>query len=1357
MDQNATSLGDMTAIRCDKENIIKNYDNIGSGDTKFIPIFLTKEEADKAFKCLDVGGDIKYQQWHHMPNKKHDLLPLSRLKIAMTDTDKDGWTPHYRFPVNNQDKHGTVSFATSPTVQHIRDKLIKLTGIPFNHAVILLYRDGDDCIGFHKDKTLDLSTTDPIASISLGQERSYILKDDIFKPTAAHELTLTHGSLLLLGPKTNKEWYHSVPMEKNNNISTRISLTFRVVTTFKNNITGELKGQGAAYSNLNWPDELGGVHVDYYNELLDFWFGEHKNTYRNSLWWNGISPENKEIKSLETCDAYITKKWGKLLEAYKPEKQIDLFKDNHLLKTWLNTIDGTAALMILFDQFSRHVYRGTAKAFAFDEYAIVLAKHLLSQDIDTIPYKIFAYVTLMHSENIDFVSEATLGILKLANITIEPKMKRQLINLGNVSQQHLDIIKKYKRYPHRNILLGRVSTTEEIDLLANKKIPKWMRTSPKVVTTKKTVNIENIINAKTKLKILVLHSNRQTAQIFENKTKNYLEKKLKTIADLTYVDAPKLYEPEGEVKSLIKKNEYSEVPNVGFTRAWWNATDDPKTMVYRGLEQSLEYIETLFRNSDFDGIIGFSQGGTLTGIIAALVNDYRKGKKIPVSLDNISKKLQFVTIISGFYCRDTREEFKNCILSELPETHSPEQIKVRTELIDIPSFHIWGTTDTLVNPWRSEKLSEAFKNKKVMTHPAGHFAKAIKYWPIEDLCKWLESFNSKDDQPANYSEMCNKILSGDKINEHYLKEFTTYYPIETLCLVKYVIMSKSYSSNLLYELLMKLYLTEDNICDKILEIAYEYHLVWKNLIDLDTNSQSEKFRPILVKLIATEIKKEYLKYCVPSLLALYAPKHNSLYRKTRLFNDIAVYLASILNIYDTKLNSIKEDHDKRQKILSYSQYRKITTQLEKLLEVETIPGVKKHIPRNDLEKLLQIPVSDLIINPKAEPVDISPPELLEPLYTFLQQQDTPINSETAFTKGTICTDGRLDLCKQVIGPGGVKDLLKSLESDSSKQNPKVKHLLLGNNICGNELGNAVARFIKSGKSALTTWYIAGNDLDEKGIAPVCEALQQDKQVRQLWLKRNPLKIGGMIHIVDMLKVNTYLQVLDVTNTGILDDGAILLLNNIPKTLQYLYLSSNGLTDKTCRVLVDKLHTYKLEQLSLGCNRLCDSGAKYLGQALSHQSCSLKALEIASCAIGPEGAKHLADALKTNTSLIWLNFGFLKSTNDLGEIPNLIGSHGSVYIADALKTNKTLKALDLTYTGIQQAGIAAFAEMLLNNKTLSYLNIEQFGIPHNELSRELIRNAIRDNKRLLSADEWDYINKIIDPPHLEEIKSVYRVK
>jgi hypothetical protein len=150
--------------------------------------------------------------------------------------------------------------------------------------------------------------------------------------------------------------------------------------------------------------------------------------------------------------------------------------------------------------------------------------------------------------------------------------------------------------------------------------------------------------------------------------------------------------------------------------------------------------------------------------------------------------------------------------------------------------------------------------------------------------------------------------------------------------------------------------------------------------------------------------------------------------------------------------------------------------------------------------------------------------------------------------------------------------------------------------------------------------------------------------------------------------------------------------------------------------------------------------------------------MASAAIGPIGASHIASALKINKSLITLNIGFLKSTNDLKEVPNIIGSEGGIAFAKALESNNILRHLDLTYTGIQQAGIEILARTLTKHVSgLISINIEQFGIPHNELSRELIRKAVQKNRQQLSEEEIQSIESIIYPKHLEEIKSVYRVR
>lgn len=1222
----------------------------------------------------------------------------------------------------------------------------------------------------------------------------------------------------------------------------------------------------------NWPE--------YYNPILDFWFGQNLNDsnnsnnsncaeYRSGLWWHGIHPTNHDLRSRSDVDNYIKSKWEKLLEKYENYNN-NLFENKHLLSWWMKNdgvcsidnslcidnsanINGLVALMILFDQFPRHVYHGTSKEFGFDNLALQVAEYLESNCLEkmNIAYKMFMYIVFMHSENPTLVSKSTLGLLMLANSLNElnnlnklnklNKWKSGLKKTAVSSQEHYDILKKYGRYPHRNALLGRENTIDETDLLASKKIPMWMKpikksnnvTTANITTTNlTTTNLATNIKLETfdkKLKILVLHGNKQTSYLFKTKTEKYLEKKLKNIADLTYCNAPKLYKPLGlslgktdQLKLFLDKEySYSSVLNTDITsssRAWWNATDNPENMVYIGLENSIEYIESIFKNCNYDGIIGFSQGGTLAGIISAMVHNKKTGKDVPpIAIDNISKSLKFVAIISGFYCRDTRPEFSKLILEELPAEfkHSPETVKIRKDLISIPSFHIWGTTDELVSPWRSSKLAEAFdgfdgfnkKLKQIHVHPSGHFSKAIKYWPIQQMYDWLKLFavsTNKNDNTELYdkyvtdlielvesaesdqSDQSDQSAQSDKIKTklNELLELSKLEDFNKELLIVQAIKSQKINTTTLFELINMICVTSENLLN-ILNSNVE---LWKYLIDLDTkyfkylNKSDNNFRKLLSTVIAIQLKNEYQKYYVekssglPSDLVKTAPKYNALYRQTRLYHDVAQSLSHILNIFDQNNMSINIEDDenlpevdrvKRQMLLSYNQYRQVISKLTTLLNSPQQKPIEKkqHLARNNLEDLLKAPISDYILNPRPEPADISPAKLLEPLHKYLQDLNyCELNyceelCNMEFEKGTICTDGRLDLCKQVIGPNGVSELMKSLKFDSSLVKPKVKHLLLGNNFCGNDLGIAIGEFIKSGKSALTTWYIAGNNMNKLGITPVCEAIANDNQIKQLWLKRNPLMAEGMYPIVDMMKTNTYLQVLDLTNTGILDEGAKILLNGITgiQYLKYLYLSSNGLTSKSCDILANMLHTTNLEQIGLGCNRLGDGGALHLKSALLHPLCKLKSLEISSCGIGPIGAEYISESLLVNTSLISLNMGYSKSTNDLGEVPNGIGSLGAIHLSNMLKSNTTLRFLDLVYTGIQQAGISALANVISTvNTSLIFLGVEQFGIPHNELSREVIRKSIQKNKESLSTELIDKIKLIVNPPHLEEIQSVYRI-
>mmetsp|Transcript_25356 Transcript_25356/g.30052 ORF Transcript_25356/g.30052 Transcript_25356/m.30052 type:complete len:315 (-) Transcript_25356:123-1067(-) len=260
--------------------------NIGAGDCFVIHNFL--DNADEVFQKLDAGesSEIEYQQWFHMPDAKKEkklpniapLRPLTRVKVAQTDILPDGTIPHYRFPVNNQSKFGTTPFTpqVSQIVKKVQSWIEENLQIfhnnqnddkKLNHAVVLLYRDENDRIGLHKDKTLDLEDDMPICSISLGQSRTYVLQNDMWNPTKRQEIKLNHGDLFILGSETNKLWYHSIRqmdekelLEVSGNVGHRVSVTLRSVATFLNPKTNTISGKGTQYQSPDWPLELKGSH-----------------------------------------------------------------------------------------------------------------------------------------------------------------------------------------------------------------------------------------------------------------------------------------------------------------------------------------------------------------------------------------------------------------------------------------------------------------------------------------------------------------------------------------------------------------------------------------------------------------------------------------------------------------------------------------------------------------------------------------------------------------------------------------------------------------------------------------------------------------------------------------------------------------------------------------------------------------------------------------------------------------------------------------------------------------------------------------------------------------------------------------
>ena len=131
------------------------------------------------------------------------------------------------------------------------------------------------------------------------------------------------------------------------------------------------------------------------------------------------------------------------------------------LYTWRHTDLGRLAEIIVLDQFSRNIFRDSPKAFASDSMALALAQEAIHNEahlkLKTVE-KSFLYMPFMHSESLVIHQEA-----------LKHFSEKGLETNYDFELKHYNIIKRFGRYPHRNKVLGRESSSEELDFLENEK------------------------------------------------------------------------------------------------------------------------------------------------------------------------------------------------------------------------------------------------------------------------------------------------------------------------------------------------------------------------------------------------------------------------------------------------------------------------------------------------------------------------------------------------------------------------------------------------------------------------------------------------------------------------------------------------------------------------------------------------------------------------------------------------------------------------------------------------------------------------------------------------------------------------
>jgi uncharacterized protein (DUF924 family) len=194
--------------------------------------------------------------------------------------------------------------------------------------------------------------------------------------------------------------------------------------------------------------------MDEARQVRDFWFGKLPMTaqalnQRLSLWFGEEAREEVRRDRDETIRA----RFGDLVER-AAEGQ---------LGSWADSPRRRLSLILLLDQFPRNIFRGTARAFAYDAQALGLTLSGMQSAADgalNVVERIFFYMPLQHCEVREVQDESVVAYRRL--LTEAPQELRGAFDASlKAAEQHRSIIDRFGRFPHRNKMLERASSPEE--------------------------------------------------------------------------------------------------------------------------------------------------------------------------------------------------------------------------------------------------------------------------------------------------------------------------------------------------------------------------------------------------------------------------------------------------------------------------------------------------------------------------------------------------------------------------------------------------------------------------------------------------------------------------------------------------------------------------------------------------------------------------------------------------------------------------------------------------------------------------------------------------------------------------------
>jgi len=188
------------------------------------------------------------------------------------------------------------------------------------------------------------------------------------------------------------------------------------------------------------------------DSVLQFWFGDDLESphavAKLSQQWFASDP---------TFDGVIRERFGSL-----PDRVL-----NGDFSDWRMAARPTLALLLVLDQFTRNLFRGSAESVAYDAAAVEISLEALALGFDGELHPleaVFLYLPFEHAEDMVLQGKSVALFRKLAERAPRP-LADQFSSFLEFAEQHQVVIEQFGRFPHRNAVLGRQSTAEEVEFL----------------------------------------------------------------------------------------------------------------------------------------------------------------------------------------------------------------------------------------------------------------------------------------------------------------------------------------------------------------------------------------------------------------------------------------------------------------------------------------------------------------------------------------------------------------------------------------------------------------------------------------------------------------------------------------------------------------------------------------------------------------------------------------------------------------------------------------------------------------------------------------------------------------------------